>query len=112
MRPLFVDLPAGETLDGWNAVSVWCAEFRVNFGSGTFAPPPALLGDLNCDGAVNFGDIDPFVLAITAAGDYAAAYPDCDVMLADVNDDGAVNFGDIDPFVAHDHQLTGTGRRV
>ena len=58
------------------------------------------IGDVNCDGAVNFGDIDPFVLAITDAVGYAAAYPDCDRDLADINDDAAVNFGDIDPFVA------------
>ena len=57
-------------------------------------------GDMNCDGAVNFGDIDPFVLAITDAVGYAAQYPDCDRQLADINGDGGVNFGDIDPFVA------------
>ena len=58
-----------------------------------------LPGDLNCDGVVNFGDIDPFVLALTDAAGYVAAFPDCDMSLADINGDGAVNFGDIDPFV-------------
>ena len=58
------------------------------------------LGDLNCDGVVNFGDIDPFVLAITDLTGYASAYADCDVLAADVNGDGLVNFGDIDGFVA------------
>ena len=57
-------------------------------------------GDVNCDGAINFGDIDPFVLALTDAASYAAAFPDCDINLADVSGDGSVNFGDIDPFVA------------
>jgi len=33
---LTVDLPDGFTMDGYNAVSVWCVDFRVNFGSGTF----------------------------------------------------------------------------
>ena len=54
-------------------------------------------GDVNCDGAINFGDIDPFVQAITDYAGYLAAYPGCDN--ADVNGDGATNFGDIDPFV-------------
>jgi hypothetical protein len=56
-------------------------------------------GDLNCDGAVNVFDIDPFVLALTNPAGYAAAHPACDYMLADVNGDGAVNAFDIDPFV-------------
>jgi hypothetical protein len=33
---LTVDLPEGVTLDGYNAVSVWCVDFSVNFGSGEF----------------------------------------------------------------------------
>ena len=57
------------------------------------------LGDLNCDGAVNAFDIDPFVLALTDPAGYAAAWPDCDIMLADCNGDGVVNAFDIDPFV-------------
>ena len=57
-------------------------------------------GDVNCDGAVNFGDIDPFVMAITNPGGYVIEYPDCDSILADCNGDGLVNNGDIDPFVA------------
>ena len=33
---IVVDLPEGQSLDGYNAVSVWCVDFRVNFGSGVF----------------------------------------------------------------------------
>ncbi len=58
------------------------------------------LGDLNCDGVANNGDIDAFVLAISDATAYAATYPDCDFELADCNEDGAVNNGDIDAFIA------------
>jgi len=57
-------------------------------------------GDLNCDGVVNFDDIDAFVLALGGPAGYGAVFPDCDVTLADLNEDGAVNFDDIDPFVA------------
>ena len=34
-----VQLPEGQTLDGFTAVSIWCVEFKVNFGSGTLAAP-------------------------------------------------------------------------
>jgi hypothetical protein len=55
-------------------------------------------GDLNCDGAFNGGDIDPFFLALGDPAAYAATYPNCDIMLADMNRDGAVNGADIDTF--------------
>jgi Tol biopolymer transport system component len=57
-------------------------------------------GDLNCDGLVNNGDIDPFVLDLTQRGAYRLAYPNCNEMLGDINADGLVNNGDIDAFVA------------
>jgi hypothetical protein len=66
----------------------------------TVVVTPAGAGDLNCDGAVDAFDIDPFVRALTDPAGYAAAYPHCAVGLADVNDDGAVDAFDIDPFVA------------
>lgn len=58
------------------------------------------LGDMNCDGAVNFDDIDPFVLALGGEYGYHAAYPNCDWLNGDCNADGTVDFEDIDPFVA------------
>jgi hypothetical protein len=57
-------------------------------------------GDMNCDGAVDFGDINPFVLALTDSSHYPDYYPCCNVYNADMDADGAVNFGDINPFVA------------
>jgi hypothetical protein len=72
-----------------------------------FGPSAALatlgqfpLGDLNCDGTVDFGDINPFVLALADPVGYANAYPSCDINLGDINSDGSVNFGDINPFIA------------
>ena len=55
--------------------------------------------DLNCDGATDGFDIQPFVLAITDPAAYAAAYPNCDVTLADCNFDGQLDGFDIQPFV-------------
>ena len=59
--------------------------------------------DLNCDGAVNVFDIDPFVLALTSGPGfeaYFAEFQGCDPLLADIDGDGEVNVVDIDPFVA------------
>jgi hypothetical protein len=36
---LLIRLPQGETLDGYNAISVWCAAFDINFGSASFVAP-------------------------------------------------------------------------
>ncbi len=59
----------------------------------------ATVGDTNCDGSINNGDIDSFVLAITAPGSYAAQYPDCDITSADCNHDEIINNADIDAFI-------------
>jgi hypothetical protein len=56
-------------------------------------------GDLNCDGNVDFFDIDPFLLALFDPTGYAQTYPDCFVALADVNHDGNIDNFDIDPFL-------------
>ena len=57
-------------------------------------------GDLNCDGVVDFLDINPFVLALSDPAGYEAAFPDCPILNGDCNNDGLVNFEDINPFVA------------
>ncbi|MEW6250996.1 MAG: hypothetical protein AB1716_10145 [Planctomycetota bacterium] len=67
---------------------------------GKLGLPAFIRGDTNCDGAVDFDDINPFVLALTDPRAYGAAYPDCNVLHADTNGDGQVNFDDINPFVA------------
>jgi hypothetical protein len=56
-------------------------------------------GDSNCDGVIDFDDVDAFVVALTSEDGYAAAYPNCSLANADVNRDGEVTFDDIDPFV-------------
>ncbi len=58
------------------------------------------IGDMNCDRAVNFDDIDAFVLALIDESTYEAAFPGCRILLGDMNLDGAVNFDDIGDFVA------------
>jgi len=56
-------------------------------------------GDLNCDGNVDFADINPFVLRLTDPAGYRLAFPDCPDAHGDINSDGEVDFGDINPFV-------------
>ncbi len=57
------------------------------------ALPPACPGDCNCDGRVDFGDINPFVAVLGGAA--PCSFENCDI-----NGDGVINFGDINPFVA------------
>ena len=73
----------------------------------TYNPtPPLCRGDMNCNGVVDFGDIDPFVAALGCTdGDPncwpPAGIPDaCPWLNADCNEDEEVTFADIDPFVA------------
>ena len=61
--------------------------------------PPRLPADVNCDGRVDFDDINPFVLALTGADGYYDEYPECAWLNADCNGDGLVDFDDINPFV-------------
>lgn len=62
--------------------------------------PPLCPGDLNCDGVVNFDDIDPFVVALGCqGGDPNCWDPTCPWLNGDCNDDQTLNFDDIDPFV-------------
>jgi len=59
-----VDLPTGTTLDGHNAVSLWCIPASANFGSGTFRSPlevwrQATFGTVtNSGNAANAADSD------------------------------------------------------
>ncbi len=60
---------------------------------------PLTPGDVNCDGTVSVGDINPFVLALTDPEGYAAQFPDCELLNADCSNDGVVSVGDINCFV-------------
>ena len=57
-------------------------------------------GDLNCDGVIDFLDINPFVLGLSDPAGYQAAYPNCNLLNGDINGDGVFDFQDINPFVA------------
>jgi len=62
-------------------------------------PPQELCaGDMDCDGDVDFDDINPFIEAL--AGAAAWPYPNCPWLNGDCDADGDVDFDDINPFVA------------
>ena len=62
--------------------------------------PAYCLGDLNCDGQVSFGDINPFVLYLSNYSVWQTTYAGCNPKNGDINDDGNYpGFGDINPFV-------------
>ena len=75
---------------GWNIddIEIW--------GNATLTPIP---GDVDCDGTVNYGDINPFVIAISGQATYEDTYPSCRYLNADVDGDGLVTYADINPFV-------------
>jgi len=112
--PDFQTAPGDVDLDGH--LRIWDGDddgnARVDMGAYEFGASG--FGDLNCDGLVNSFDVDPFVLALTSAGDdppfagYLLANPGCNPVLADINADGLLNSFDIDPFV---QLLTDGGRQ-
>jgi aminopeptidase N len=81
-------LPSGDGVAGGDAV----ATFYIT-----------VPGDMNCDGTIGFGDINPFVLYLSDNAAWQAANPGCPVQNGDINSDGTYGqavFSDINPFVA------------
>jgi hypothetical protein len=68
-------------------------------GVGPLDPCPGQRGDANCDGAVNFFDIDPFLTALFDLSVYECGYCGRSICAVDVDCSGAVDFFDIDPFL-------------
>lgn len=56
-------------------------------------------GDMDCDGDVDFEDINPFVIALGNEAGYNQQFPNCFWIHGDCNNDWDVNFDDINPFV-------------
>jgi hypothetical protein len=61
-----------------------------------------LIGDMNCDGTIDFGDVNPFVAHLSDFGAWQMTFPGCPPENGDINGDGIYgqgSFGDINPFV-------------
>jgi hypothetical protein len=70
-------------------------------GDEAFVEAYGVVGDLNCDGVVDFRDINPFVLYLSNFTVWQETYTDCPPQNGDINSDGAYSsFADINPFVA------------
>lgn len=99
------------TLDQINVAPAFSPVSRANVdltaASFTFSVAPqqnGCPGDSSCDNAIDFGDIDPFVAALSGEAAWLAFFgtpPTCDyIFVNDTNGDLAVDFGDIDAFVS------------
>ncbi len=75
-----------------------------------FTPEPASVtgtdgtghqfGDPNCDGRLDFNDLNPFVLALIDPAAYQAQFPNCNILECDFNCDNVVNFDDINAMIS------------
>ena len=81
---------SSNTYPGWNVddVEIW----------GTVPPQGFAKGDMNCDGAVDGADIEPFFFASSDPVGSQAAFPGCNLTNADINGDASVDGADIEPF--------------
>ncbi len=78
---------------GWDEINI------KNLWVGPVAPDYCL-GDLDCNGQVSFGDINPFVLYLSNYAVWQTTYAGCNPKNGDINNDGVYpGFGDINPFV-------------
>ena len=84
-----VSLPVGETIDGYGAIAVWCADVKVKFTSADFQCP----GDLIRDGTVGLADLAQLLGYYgTASG---ARYDE-----GDLDGDGDVDLSDLAALLA------------
>lgn len=97
--PQDVTLAAARDADHVNGVAAFDVR-AATYASVGVSATEIELGDVNCDGRVDFFDIDAFLLALFDPGSYPQVYPDCVISMADLNSDGFVDNFDIDPFIA------------
>ena len=72
---------------------------RITTAPTTLTVLTLCLGDMDCNGQVDFGDINPFVFCLSNQSAWQAAYPGCPAQNGDIDGSGAVGFDDINPFV-------------
>jgi hypothetical protein len=90
-------------LPNYEACVAW-TDFRNPFYDAYFDHAFAgCVGDMNCDGVIDFGDINPFVTFLSNFAAWQGEFPGCNAANGDINCDGVFgqgSFGDINPFVA------------
>ena len=96
--------PHAQTFNGWlDEMAIWLGrqlsvEEAIGLYNAALGISAVIPGDLNGDGAVNFGDLAPFSTALSDPAGFSAAYPDGNIEACDVNGDGSCNFGDLGGF--------------
>ncbi len=85
----------------WGGIGTNCDDANQNGTADQCETPtcPGDRGDGNCDGGVDFFDIDPFLMSLFQPAQYAATYCGGSICAVDIDCSGAVDFFDIDPFL-------------
>ncbi len=82
-----------------------CSAATVDLSGASFTftvAPSGCIGDLNCDGVIDFGDINPFVVYLSNFAAWQGQFPSCSPQNGDINCDGTFgqgSFQDINTFV-------------
>jgi hypothetical protein len=86
------------TLQISSSLDIYTGEFGISFSEPGLHEDSA---DMDCDGTVDFWDIDPFVMAVISRSTYEYYYGGwCRWLNGDLDLDGEVGFDDIPGFIA------------
>jgi hypothetical protein len=99
-----IQAPADGTIYELQSPTIWYfapPAPQVVDGIFQFAELPVCAGDLNCDGNLDFADINPFVMYLSNYAAWEQTFPGCNPLNGDINGDGTYpSLDDIDPFVS------------
>jgi probable HAF family extracellular repeat protein len=98
--PYYADLMTAADINNHGQIAATAAGRYSNRYGEAVILTPFVVGDMNCDGAVDPFDIEGFITGLVDPAAYAARWPDCFADSAgDVNQDGEFDAFDIEPFV-------------
>lgn len=101
VQSLGATVPIGWTLDVCQAISTSGRRIIGHGGAArAWTVTIDLLGDMNCDGAVDVDDIEPFTQALIDVPAYDTAFPACWSGRADMNQDDSIDGLDVGDFVS------------
>jgi hypothetical protein len=86
-------------LDGRPRILDGDGDLVATVDMGAYEYLPLVLGDMNCDAALDPADITPFALALVDRSGYGQTYLGCDIARGDMNGDTFLDARDIQAFV-------------